>query len=146
MIKSSGEKRRIFEVGAEALRSKLKSGPTTLDDYFNLLADIERTQADAYDSWSTGLEEQRNEIHGSMDSLSTQLSEAEAGARGVIEEMALVRARIDEANDRYIDGRISMALLKDRRGRLKRRIDSLKVEIDRMRRGETLTTPRPRPS
>jgi chromosome segregation ATPase len=134
MIKSSGEKRRMFEIGAEALRSKLKSGPTTLDDYFNLLSEIERTQADAYDSWSTGLEEQSTEIHGSMDSLSAQLSQSEAGARDVIQEMSLVRARIDEANDRYIDGRISMALLKDRRGRLKRRIDGLKAEIDRMRR------------
>jgi chromosome segregation ATPase len=134
MIKSSGENRRKFEIGTEALRSRLKEGPTTLDDYFNLLAELEQTQVDAYDSWSTELEEQRTEIHGSMDPLSTQLSEAEAGARGVIEDMALVQASIDETNDRYIDGRISMALLKDRRGRLKRRIDGLKGEIDRVRR------------
>jgi len=134
MIKSSGENRRRFEIGAEALRSRLKSGPTTLDDYFNLLAEIERTQTDTYDSWSTELEEQRTETHGSIDSLSTQLSQAEAGARDVIQEMSRIRTRIDEANDRYIDGRIAMALLKDRRGRLKRRIDGLKADMDRMRR------------
>ena len=134
MIKSSGESRRKFEIGTEALRSRLKEGPTTLDDYFNLLAELEQTQVDAYDSWSSELEGQRTGISASMDSLGTRLSEAEAGARGVIEDMALVKASIDKANDRYIDGRISMALLKDRRGRLKRRIDGLKGEIDRMRR------------
>ncbi len=134
MIKSSGENRRKFEIGTEALRSRLKEGPTTLDDYFNLLAELEQTQVDAYDSWSSELEGQRTGISASMDSLGTRLSEAEAGARGVIEDMTLVQASIDETNDRYIDGRISMALLKDRRGRLKRRIDGLKGEIDRMRR------------
>jgi chromosome segregation ATPase len=134
MIKSSGESRRQFEIGTEALRAKLKSGPTTLDDYFNLLAEIEQTQVDAYDSWSSGLEEQRTETYSTIDSTSTQLSKAEAGARDVIEEMSRVRTRIDETNDRYIDGRINMALLKDRRGRLKRRIDGLKADIDRMRR------------
>jgi chromosome segregation ATPase len=134
MIKSSGESRRQFEIGTEALRAKLKSGPTTLDDYFNLLAEIEQTQVDAYDYWSSGLEGQRTETYSTIDSTSTQLSQAEAGARDVIEEMSRVRTRIDETNDRYIDGRISMALLKDRRGRLKRRIDGLKADIDRMRR------------
>jgi chromosome segregation ATPase len=134
MIKSSGESRRQFEIGTEALRAKLQSGPTTLDDYFNLLAEIEQTQVDAYDSWSSGLEEQRTETYSTIDSTSTQLSKAEAGARDVIEEMSRVRTRIDETNDRYIDGRINMALLKDRRGRLKRRIDGLKADIDRMRR------------
>ena len=40
-------------------------------------------------------------------------------------------AKIDSANDQYIDGRIQLALTEDKRGRLKQRIDELKAEIDR---------------
>ncbi len=132
LIESSSEKRKRFEAGAESLRNSLKEGPTTLDDYFNILAEIEETQSEAYDAWNSELEDQRSNIRSSIDSLGLRLGEAEAGALAVIHEMELVRVRIDEANDRYIDARIQMALLRDRRGRLGRRIDSLKAEIDRL--------------
>ncbi len=134
MIKASREEQRRFEVGAEALRNRLKSGPTTLDDYFSLLNEIEETQTEVYGSWRSELEDQRSNIGGSIESLTKQLSEAEAGVKDVIEEISITNARIDDLNERYVEGRISLALLKDRRGRLKRRIEELKADIDRMRR------------
>jgi chromosome segregation ATPase len=130
MTSTFQESKRRFEVSAEALKERLKDGPTTLDDYFNLVNEIEEAQTEAYDSWRDDLSKQRSGIETSVDSLSKKLSEADAGLRDVMEEIALTNARIDEANDRYIDGRISMALLTDRRGRLKRRIDELKADID----------------
>ena len=134
MLKSSRENRRRFEVSAGALRDRLKSGPTTLDDYFNLLSEIEETQVEAYDSWSTELADQKAVISSSLDTLTKQLSDADTKVKDVVEDMELTSARIDDTNDKYIEGRIQMALLKDRRGRLKRRIEELKGEIDRMRR------------
>jgi len=134
MLMSSSERRRRFEVGAEALRTKLKAGPTTLDDYFRILSEIEETQAEAYDMWHFDLATQKGEAEKQIGSLAGQLNEAEAGVAVVVDEMALTRARIDEANDKYIEGRIQMALLKDRRERLKRRMNEVKAEIDRLRR------------
>ena len=134
MIKSSQENRRRFEVRAEALRERLSSGPTTLDDYFNLLGEIEESQSEVYETWHSDLVDQRSEIGASMDSLTRQLGEADAATKDVIEDMMIMSARIDETNDKYIDGRIQMALLRDRRGRLRRRIEGLRGDIDRMRR------------
>ena len=132
LLESSSENRKRFEAGAESLRNSLEAGPTTLDDYFNILAEIEETQNEAYDSWNTELQGQRSGISSSIDSLGLRLGEAEARARDVIQEMERVRVGIDEANDRYIDARIQMALLRDRQGRLRRRIDSLKAELDQL--------------
>ncbi|MCW3989960.1 MAG: AAA family ATPase [Candidatus Bathyarchaeota archaeon] len=132
LLQTSSENRKRFEAGAESLRNSLKAGPTTLDDYFNILTEIEETQTEAYDSWNTEFQGQRSDISSSIDSLGLRLGEAEAGALDVIQEMKRVTTRIDEANDGYIDARIQMALLRDRRGRLKKRIDSLKAEIDRL--------------
>jgi chromosome segregation ATPase len=122
LISSSLENRNLFEKRAEALRESLEAGPTRLDDFFNLLGEIEETQTEAYDSWQSELATQKTRISDSVESLY------------VVEEINLMNARSDAANDKYIEGRIEMALLKDRRGRLKRRIDELKAEIDRMRR------------
>ncbi len=134
LVKSSRESQRKFEIGAETLRERLKSGPTTLDDYFNLLGEIEESQTKAYDTWLSELSEQRFGVDATVESLSKQLSEADSGVKDVIEEINIMGVRIDETNDKYIEGRISLALLKDRRGRLKRRMEELKGDIDRMRR------------
>jgi chromosome segregation ATPase len=134
MLKSSQENRRRFEISAEALKERLKSGPTTLDDFFNLLGEMEETQVEAYDSWHSELAGQRSEIDVSIDTLTRQLSEADAQVKDVIENTMIMNARIDDTRDKYIDGRIRMALLTDRRGRLRRRIDGLKGDIDRVRR------------
>lgn len=133
MLITSYESRRRFEVGAETLRAKLKVGPTTLDDYFAIFSEIEDTQTEVYDTWSSELAAQNAEAEERIQSLVEQLSDAEASIADVRDEMGLMRAHIDEANDKYIEGRIQMALMKDRRERLKRRIDELKSEIDRFR-------------
>jgi chromosome segregation ATPase len=133
MLVSSDERRRQFESRAQALRSKLRSGATTLDDYFSIFSEIEKTQSEAYESLHSEFKAQQADVERQHDSLAKQLGEAEAGVSSVTEEMEIMRARIDEANDRYIEARIQMALLKDRRGRLQRRIDDLKGDIDRCR-------------
>ncbi len=132
LLLTSSENRKRFEAGAESLKNSLKAGPTTLDDYFNILAEIEETQNEAYESLNTELEGQKSELNSSVETLTLKLSEAEAGAQMVIMEMEQLRSLIDETNDRYIDSRIQMALLRDRRGRLRRRIDTLKLELDRL--------------
>lgn len=134
MLITSYESRRRFEVGAENLRAKLKVGPTTLDDYFAIFSEIEDTQTEVYDTWSSELAAQNAEAEKQIQSLMEQLSDAEASISDIADEMGLMRAHMDEANDKYIEGRIQMALMKDRRERLKRRIDELKSEIDRYRR------------
>jgi len=100
LLQSSSENRKRFEAGAESLRNSLKAGPTTLDDYFNILAEIEETQSEAYDAWNSELVDQRSNINSSIDSLGQRLGEAEAGALAIIQEMERVRTRNDEANER----------------------------------------------
>jgi len=134
MMKASRERRQRFIVGTEALRAKLKEGPTTLDDYFAIISDIEETQTGAYDEWQSEMTAQRREAEEQVESLTGQLTRAETGVVDITEGMNLTRAGIDEANDKYIEGRIRLALLRDRRGRLRQRIDELRAEIDRFRR------------
>ena len=131
MLKVSSERRREFEKGAEALRSRLKAGPTTLDDYFKILSEIEKGQSEAYDAWNTGFNNQKKDTEKLLNSLTGRLNEAESEVTKVIEEMEVTRTLMDEANDNYIEARIQMALLQDRRGRLQRRIEDLKEGIDR---------------
>jgi chromosome segregation protein len=132
LLESSSENRKRFKMGTENLRNSLKAGPTTLDDYFNILAEIEESQSEAYKIWNSEIEDQRTKISSSVDSLGTRLEEAKTGALAVVQEMERTRIQIDETNDKYIEARIRMALLRDRRGRLSQRIDSLRAEMDRL--------------
>jgi chromosome segregation protein len=134
LLKDSGERKKRFKLNAETLKNKFKSGSTTLDDYFNLLTEIEDTQTEAYETFNAEFKEQRTDLDAQIDSLSEQLNKAEISTKNVIEEISKVRKSIEDTNNIYIDARIQMALLKDRRGRLGRRIDSLKAEIDRTKR------------
>jgi len=133
MLVSSDERRRQFEARAQALRSKLRAGVTTLDDYFSIFSEIEKTQTETYETLHSEFKAQQADVERQHDSLANQLGEAEAGVSSVTEEMEIMRARIDEVNDRYVEARIQMALLKDRRGRLQRSIDDVKGDIDRCR-------------
>jgi chromosome segregation ATPase len=45
--------------------------------------------------------------------------------------METLRVNVDNVNDQYVEGRIQLALLRDRRGRQKRRIEELKADVDR---------------
>ena len=131
MLGSSGEQRKKLELTAKTLRERLKKGPTKLDDYFNIIDELDKTQAETFDGWSSELTTQRSEAESKIEQLSRHLSDAEAAVSRVTEDMDVLRVRIDAATDQHVEGRIQLALLKDKRGRLKRRIEELKAEIDR---------------
>ena len=134
MISSSEKSRKAFSMSAEALRERLSSGPTTLDEYFKLFSDLEETQSEAYDSITSDLNIQRTTLNGHVDEISDKLGEAESYLGNTINKMVLTNIQIDETSNIYIESRINIALLKDQRGRLKRNIESLKGEIDRIKR------------
>jgi len=131
IIRSSREQRRRFESAIKTLLDKAQSGPTTLDDYFTLFTEIEETQIQTYDNLSNEFLEQRNHLQTEITSFTGRLTEAEQEAGRLALEMKAIRKRIDDTNDQYIEGRIQLALLKDRRGRLRRRTEQVKAEIDR---------------
>ncbi len=131
MLGSSGEQRKKLELTAQTLRDHFKKGPTKLDDYFNIIDELEKTQTETFDGWSGELITQRSDAESRIKQLSRQLSDAEVAVGRVTEDMEVLRVKIDAATDQHVEGRIQLALLKDKRGRLKRRIDELKAEIDR---------------
>lgn len=131
MLSSSGEQRKKLELTAQTLREHFKKGPTKLDDYFNLIDELEKTQTETFEGWSGELVSQRSEAESRIRQLGKQLNDYEAAVSRVTEDMEVLRVRIDAATDQHVEGRIQLALLKDKRGRLKRRIDELKAEIDR---------------
>lgn len=130
IIRSSREQRRRFESAIKTLLDKAQNGPTTLDDYFTLFTEIEETQIQTYDNLSNEFLEQRNHLQTEITSYTGRLTEAEQEAGRLALEMKAIRKRIDDTNDQYIEGRIQLALLKDRRGRLRRRTEQVKAEID----------------
>lgn len=131
MIESSSHQRRAFEERAQALKQRLSAGPTTLDQYFNLFSEIEKTQQENYDTWSEELQNQRSSYERRMQSLIRQLSDAEEMVGKVTEKMQVTRIKLEDTNSRYVEGRVQLALLKDRRGRLRGRIEDLKKELSR---------------
>ncbi len=134
VLKNSQEQRQRFESSFKSLLSQIQDGPAKLDDYFGLFTQIEETQVDSYTSLSAEFGEQKTLIQTGLKSYANQLSAAEEESLLLINEMESVRRQIEQANDRYIDARIRLALLKDRRQRLSRRIQALQGEIDRANR------------
>lgn len=133
-ILRSTQQRRRFESTYKNLLNQMQMGPQKLDDYFSLFEEIEETQVENYETLNTEFNEQRNTIQTQLETFTRQLSTAEQEAAKIVEEMDGLRDRIDKANDRYIDSRISLALLKDRRQRLNRRVQALQRDIDRSNR------------
>jgi chromosome segregation ATPase len=131
ILRNSSEQRRLFEASLERLRIRARSGPATLDDYFKLFNELEETQTKTYDNLSSEFIEQRNILQTELESLTQSLTEAEEEAGKLVDQMKMLRINIDNNNDQYIDGRIQLALLKDKRGRLRRSIDIIKAQIDR---------------
>jgi len=134
ILRSSQEQRQRFESSFKSLLSQVQDGETRLDDYFSLFTQIEETQAESYDSLSTEFGSQKMVNQTSLESFSNQLSAAEEESLRLMNEMEGVRRRIEQSNDQYIDARIRLALLKDRRQRLSRRVQALQGEIDRANR------------
>lgn len=133
LLRSSNANLRRFEVEVEAFHAKLNTGPTTLDDYFRLFSNIEKTQSEAYNTWHSEMDAQKIEAEKHIISLTKELGEGEAEATAIAGEMDSINVRINEANENYIEGRIRIELLKDRRERMREKIEQLKGEIGRYR-------------
>lgn len=133
-ILRSTQQRRRFESTYKNLLNQLQMGPQKLDDYFSLFEEMEETQVEAYETFNSQFNEQRSTIQTQLETFTRQLTTAEQEAAKIVEEMDDLRNRIDKANDQYIDSRIRLALLKDRRQRLSRRVQVLQGEIDRANR------------
>jgi chromosome segregation ATPase len=131
ILENSQKQRQEFESSFKTLLSQVQGGDTKLDDYFTLFNKIEETQSASYNSMSSEFSEQKNTNQTSLESFANQLSAAEEESLRLMNEMGDVRRRIEQSNDQYIDARIRVALLKDRRQRLNRRIQVLGGEIDR---------------
>jgi chromosome segregation ATPase len=131
ILRESQEQRRLFESSLQRLKDKASSSPATLDDYFILFNELESTQTRTYDNLSSTFIEQRNTLQMELGSMTQRLTEAEEEAGRLVDQMETLRVNIDNSNDQYIDGRIQLALLKDRRGRLRRSIEMIKSQIDR---------------
>jgi len=134
ILKNSQEQRQRFESSFKSLLSQVQGSDTKLDDYFSLFTQIEETQAESYDSLSTEFGAQKMVNQTSLESFANQLSTAEEESLRLMNEMEGVRRSIEQSNDKYIDSRIRLALLKDRRQRLNRRVQALQGEIDRANR------------
>ena len=133
-ILRSSQQRRRFETTYKNLLNQLQMGPQKLDDYFSLFEEMEETQVETYETLSSQFNEQRSSIQTQLETFTRQLTTAEQEASKIVEEMEDLRKRIEKANDQYIDSRIRLALLKDRRQRLTRRIQLLQGQIDRANR------------
>ncbi len=134
ILKNSQEQRQRFESSFKSLLSQVQGSDTKLDDYFSLFTQIEETQVESYDSLNTEFGSQKMVNQTSLESFSNQLSAAEEESLRLMNEMEGVRRGIEQSNDKYIDSRIRLALLKDRRQRLSRRVQLLQGEIDRANR------------
>lgn len=134
ILKNSREQRQRFESSFKSLLSQVQDGDTKLDDYFGLFTQIEETQAESYDSLSTEFGAQKSLSQTNLESFANQLSAAEEESLRLMNEMEGVRRSIEQSNDKYIDARIRLALLKDRRQRLNRRVQALQGELDRANR------------
>jgi len=131
MINFNVEQKKRFEESAVQIKERFTKGPTRLDDYFKIFTDLEASQGIAYENLKTELQNQRTELEFKIKTLLNQLGETEIKVQQILETFEVYRVKMDAANDQDIDGRINLALLKDKRGRLRRQIDELKTEIDR---------------
>lgn len=131
IIDTQKAQRSLFESTFKQLRERLEDGPTTLDDYFGLFSKLGETQSRTYETFSQEFIVQKDEVMNSLDSSSRQLVEAEQMSGQLADELTSVRVRLEDIYDQYIDARINMALLSDKRARIKRRIEDIKATLDR---------------
>jgi chromosome segregation protein len=131
LIDNSMAQEHRFEISTQTLKERLKAGPTTLDDYINLVAELEQTQQESYSRLRQELITQRSQYEARISQLGHQLMEAEREIQDTTDDMQELRDSMDNANDEYVESRINLALLRDRRSRLGQRIEGLEREIDR---------------
>jgi chromosome segregation protein len=131
LLSSNSEEKKRFERSASTLRSKLNNGPTRLDDYFPLFNEMEKIQSEIYDLRTQGFLGQKRGIDSRISDLTTKLLEAEQHSSNLSNQMESIKKSLDLINNQYIESRIQLALLKDKRVRLKRHIEALKSELNR---------------
>jgi chromosome segregation protein len=131
LLSSNSEEKKRFERSASTLRSKLNNGPTRLDDYFPLFNEMEKIQSEIYDLRTQGFLGQKKGIDSRISDLTTKLLEAEQHSSNLSNQMESIKKSLDLINNQYIESRIQLALLKDKRVRLKRHIEALKSELNR---------------
>jgi chromosome segregation ATPase len=134
ILDNSKKQEKSFEIGTKTLREKLGEGATTLDDYFNIIDELEQTQQEAYGTLREEVIEQRSRYEARINQLSNQLVEAETEINELTIETDTLSNSIDRINDEYIENRISLALTRDRRSRLRNRINDLNKEASRRKR------------
>jgi len=131
LLEISSIRQRKFEENFKAMKTKIKPDLNTLDDFFKIIREIEENQSEVYNIWLEDLRTQKREAEESVQSLMKQLEEAESNASHVAEEMKMVQNIMDEANEKYVEARIQMALIKEKRNILQKRMDELKRELNK---------------
>lgn len=134
MLMASEERRRRFDISLEALRERLRRGATTLDDYFRVIAELEEAEFETYETWRSELEIRKREAEREREELKRRLFEAEGFLTSILGALDRVEKHLDEVSDRYVEGRIRIALLEERRRRLRGRIDEFESGVRRSRR------------
>lgn len=131
LLEMSSARQRMFVENVESMKTRLKSGSTTLDDFFKIIREIEESQRETYETWLEDLNIQKREAEDHVESLMKQLEEAESDASSTAEEMKTIQNTIEEANEKYVEARIQLALTKEKRNTIQRRMEELKRELDR---------------
>ncbi|MBS7619197.1 AAA family ATPase [Candidatus Bathyarchaeota archaeon] len=131
LLETSNTRQLKFEENFKTVKTKLKPDLNTLDDFFKIIREIEENQSEVYNIWLEDLRSQKRDAEETVQSLMKQLEEAESNASLIAEEMKMVQKIIDEANERYVEARIQMALTKEKRNILQKRMDELKRELDK---------------
>lgn len=131
LLEMSSARQRMFAENVESMKTRLKSGSTTLDDFFKIIREIEESQRETYETWLEDLNIQKREAEDHVESLMKQLEEAKSDASSTAEEMKTIQNTIEEANEKYVEARIQLALTKEKRNTIQRRMEELKRELDR---------------
>jgi len=131
LLEISNIRQRKFEENFKAVKTKLKPDWNTLDDFFKIIREIEENQSEVYNIWLKDLRTQKREAEETVQSLMKQLEEVESNASQVAEEMKMVQNIIDEANEKYVEARIQIALIKEKRNILQKRMDERKRELNK---------------
>jgi chromosome segregation ATPase len=133
IIDSSKANQKKIEVITETLKTRLKVGPTTLDDYFKIIDEIELNQSESFRSLQTNLIEQVSGINESMEFYLKELNDENSNLKLIISSIVQIQEKLNNINEEYIEARIRMAILKDNRERITRLINKLEVDLEKLK-------------
>ena len=122
------QQRRRFETTYRNLLNQLQLGRVKLDDYFNLFQEMEETQLENYENLNARLKQQREELEAQLAHYEESLRMAEEEVSKLVNQSQELAHQWSQTNNQYIEARIHLALLKDRRSRLERKLRALQGE------------------